>query len=57
MAACAILVVLLPCFNSIAGLVPLLFPSIGAVIRPFLRRIMGDETQIEPEQKQKDVDE
>lgn len=57
MAACAILVVVLPCFNSIAGLIPLLFPSIGAVIRPFLRRIMGDETQMEPKRKQSDAEE
>lgn len=50
MAACAIIVVLLPCFNSISGLIPLLFPSIGAVIRPFMRRIMGDETQSDAEE-------
>lgn len=57
MAACAILVVLLPCFNSIAGLIPLLFPSVGAFIRPIFNRILGDGTREEPERKQDGAEE
>ena len=42
--AAAALIVALPCFNTVAGLLPLFFPRIAIALRPlFLKRAAQEE--------------